>query len=126
MSPAKEALLWKHSADGDFDVIDAALRGGAKAWNAICFHAQQGAEKYLKAYLVMNSFEPPRTHDLAKLLELTIQFDPSLSALSADCLLLNPYAVTERYAFAEPSEMTAQEVITAGRRVRDAIARLLP
>jgi HEPN domain-containing protein len=125
MSPAEEAQLWKESGDADFDLIEAALRGGAKAWNAICFHAQHGAEKYLKAYLVLNSLEPPRTHDLAKLLDLAQRFDGTVLRLYDDCLLLNPYAVTERYAFAEPPETTARDAIAAGYRIRTAIGRLL-
>ncbi|MBI4848150.1 MAG: HEPN domain-containing protein [Nitrospirae bacterium] len=29
----------------------------------MCFHCQQCIEKYLKAFLIYNESEPPRTHD---------------------------------------------------------------
>ncbi len=37
---------------------------------AICFHAQQCAEKYVKALLVFRGADFPRTHDLEKLADL--------------------------------------------------------
>ena len=30
----------------------------------ICFHCQQSAEKYLKAYIFFHDIEPEKTHDL--------------------------------------------------------------
>ena len=70
MTPREEAELWIQNAEGDFQVIDGCLNAGVRPWNQLCFHAQQGAEKYLKALLVANSMVPPKTHNLAKLLEL--------------------------------------------------------
>ena len=70
MTPREEAELWIQNAEGDFQVIDGCLNAGVRPWNQLCFHAQQGAEKYLKALLVANSMAPPKTHNLAKLLEL--------------------------------------------------------
>jgi HEPN domain-containing protein len=42
----------------------------------ICFHAQQAAEKYLKAYLVFLEQEFPKTHALEDLVLLTSSKDP--------------------------------------------------
>ena len=41
----------------------------------VCFHCQQAAEKYLKAFLVYNDLEPPKTHDLIELARLCSNYD---------------------------------------------------
>ena len=125
MTPRDEARLWVQSADGDFEVIDGCLRAGVHPWNQLCFHAQQGAEKYLKALLVANSIAPLKTHNLAKLLELLLPVHGNVAALMPECVLLTPYAVAERYAPVHADEATARNVIDAGKRVRDEIRKLL-
>jgi HEPN domain-containing protein len=125
MTPRDEARLWTQNADGDFNMVDVAVRAGLSDWNQICFHAQQGAEKYLKALLIAGSSEPPRTHNLSLLLELAGANHGGLQVLAPDCALLTPFAVTERYATRVPDDTTARAVIAAGYRVRDAVRRLL-
>jgi HEPN domain-containing protein len=125
MTPREEAQLWMQSADSDFEVIDGCVRAGVHPWNQLCFHAQQGAEKYLKALLVANGIAPPKTHNLAKLVELLLPFQPSVAALMPECVLLTPYAVAERYVPIHPDEASAGKVIQAGERVRDEMRKLL-
>ncbi|MBI4027249.1 MAG: HEPN domain-containing protein [Verrucomicrobia bacterium] len=64
--PAVEA--WVRKAENDFKNIRDSLRGGDPAWDTVCYHAQQGSEKYLKACLIVQGIEPPRVHDLEELL----------------------------------------------------------
>ena len=65
--------------------------------NAVCFHCQQSAEKYLKAYLVREGIKFPRTHDLLELHKLCSSVDPGFE-LIADLLdHLNPYSIEYRY-----------------------------
>ena len=63
----------------------------------ICFHAQQAAEKALKALLLTGGTDFPLTHDLGQLLQLCshagIEIPPEI--LEADSL--TPYAVESRY-----------------------------
>lgn len=62
-----------------------------------CFHAQQCAEKALKALLVHQGIPFPRTHVLELLLDL-VQTDGTDSPVSVDDLLrLTQYAVETRY-----------------------------
>ncbi len=52
-------LGWVRKAGSDLVAMDASLKAGAL--DAACFHAQQAAEKYLKAYLThaeSNSLTP--------------------------------------------------------------------
>jgi HEPN domain-containing protein len=63
----------------------------------ICFHCQQAAEKYLKAFLVYNDQEPPKTHDLVELAKLCNNFQTDFSLLIPKCEFLLPFASRTRY-----------------------------
>ena len=66
------------------------------------FHAQQAAEKVLKAVLSAKSIAFRRTHDLAELMDLLADNQMALPP-NADTLdELNPYAAELRYGFVEP------------------------
>ncbi|HMF32636.1 MAG TPA: HEPN domain-containing protein [Candidatus Lokiarchaeia archaeon] len=58
-----------------------------------CYHAQQAAEKYLKAYLIWLGVEYPKTHALEKLIDIIGQEDPDIEDLKVECAKLTPYAV---------------------------------
>lgn len=61
------------------------------------FHAQQSAEKAIKAFLVWHQERFKKDHDLRYLGDLAIKKDPTLSDLIDEAVSLNPYAVTARY-----------------------------
>ncbi|MDR1288398.1 MAG: HEPN domain-containing protein [Treponema sp.] len=42
-----------------------------------CYHAQQCAEKSLKAYLILKEIDPPRIHDLLETMNLRVIYKPS-------------------------------------------------
>ena len=65
---------------------------------SICFHAQQAAEKNLKAYLAAAGLPTPRTHDLLVLLRAAAKRDPSFESLQAQAAVLAPFAVKIRYS----------------------------
>jgi len=56
-----------------------------------CYHAQQCAEKSLKAYLISKKMDPPRTHDLVELNNLCTIHNSGFSAMQQCCVVLNPY-----------------------------------
>lgn len=62
----------------------------------LCFHAQQAAEKALKAVLVAHSVPPPRTHSINRLLELLPPELPVPMSVRR-AVALTDYAVTVRY-----------------------------
>lgn len=60
---------WIFRAREDFAVIENLELSGIDYYTStICFHAQQCVEKYLKAFLVYNDVDFPRTHDVDYLL----------------------------------------------------------
>ncbi|MCX6550713.1 MAG: HEPN domain-containing protein, partial [Acidobacteria bacterium] len=75
---------WVARADEDLSVARHLLAEKLPYHGAIGFHAQQAAEKFLKAYLVAHQVEFPKTHDLGRLLDLIAPVDGALAtALSA-------------------------------------------
>jgi HEPN domain-containing protein len=91
--------------------------------DTVCFHAQQCAEKYLKALLLQAGSEPPRTHDLRLLLQ-RLPADMAVLFRMEDMVELNRYSIEARYpgeweeilrAEAERAVMKARGVGTAAR-----------
>jgi HEPN domain-containing protein len=69
------------------------------AFDTVCFHAQQAAEKYLKAYLLFHDCEIPRTHVLMRLIRDCIEIDDIFrELLKKEIDMLTDYAVDLRYA----------------------------
>ena len=64
-----EALRWLEFARRDLRIV-AALHADPTLFTAACVHAQQAAEKSLKAVLVLHDLPVPFTHDLAYLRRL--------------------------------------------------------
>lgn len=61
---------WLRLAKMDADCADILLKSGKDTKEAICFHCQQSAEKYLKALLALHNITPPKTHDLTFLVNM--------------------------------------------------------
>jgi HEPN domain-containing protein len=62
---------WVAKAEGDWTTAGRELRARRLPnYDAACFHAQQTAEKYLKAFLQEQTSDVPRPHNLVELLEL--------------------------------------------------------
>jgi len=116
---------WLRKASSDVVAMNATLR--AAAYDGACFHAQQAAEKYLKAYLTQREIAFPYTHNLAHLTELCASVDPVFQSLTALVAGLTPYAVRSRYDDSFwPSRQVAEEAISAALKVRDFILGRLP
>jgi HEPN domain-containing protein len=97
-------------------------------FDTVCFHAQQCAEKYLKAFLVQESITFPKTHDLRVLMQL---IPSSLSLLGldiAEILPLNRYTIEARYPGEwEPiTREEAERAVATAKKVREAIRAQLP
>ena len=87
-------------------------------YDASCFHAQQCAEKYLKAYLVSQEIEPPRTHNLVALLKLCVSRDGSFELVRPELELLNTYAVDVRYPGEFSTKEEARDAFKAAKQVQ--------
>jgi len=65
---------WILKAENDIFVLKITMESG-KALDTACFHAQQAAEKYLKAFLCFNGISFPKTHAIEELLSLCANID---------------------------------------------------
>jgi len=107
---------WVDKAEGDFHTASREARvRKAPNYDAVCFHCQQCAEKYLKAYLQEQGQRFSRVHDLIELLELCLPYDGTFE-LQRDLLKdLTKYAVEFRY----PGELaTKEEALTVVKAMR--------
>ncbi|MCK5241929.1 HEPN domain-containing protein [bacterium] len=107
----KKVRQWQEYADENLLLAQHALTLSSSCpYRLIAYHAQQCAEKYLKAYLVYHLTDFPHTHDIQNLLELcseNAEWPISLDTAK----ILTAYAVTTRYPGI--AEITKDEAINA-------------
>ncbi len=117
---------WLRKADADLLTATRLLEAGGP-FDAVCFHAQQAGEKYLKAVLAWTRQPIPRTHNLEDLLPLCVAVEPRWKRLAVDVTVLTPYAVELRYDFEFwPDAETAGEALNIATAVRDLLLGMLP
>jgi len=115
---------WVKKAEGDFGVMERELRRRkSPCFDAVCFHAQQCAEKYLKARLARAGVSFAKIHSLTALLDQVLQLEPLWEAHRADMAHLSAYAVAYRYPGESADRMEARDAAVRCRRFR-AAARL--
>jgi HEPN domain-containing protein len=78
-------------------------------YGQICFHFQQAAEKYLKAYIIAMGLEFRKIHDLLLLLKQCSSKDPSFNNFSEDCEYLSTFYIETRYPVHWPAQLTKKE-----------------
>ena len=66
-------------------------------FEAVCFHAQQCGEKYLKARLTLANIPFRKTHDLLYLHNLVVTIEPEWTFLHDSLFTLTAFAVAIRY-----------------------------
>lgn len=127
-SPESNFSAWLRKADHDLLNIENNLAATDIPWDTVCFHAQQVAEKVLKAFLVFHGRDLSKTHDLVALLAQCIEHDAGLADLESDCRTLTSYGVVARYPadLFEPTEADGRDLVEAARRIRARILALLP
>jgi HEPN domain-containing protein len=87
--------------------------------NQVAFHAQQAAEKAIKAVLAHRGVHFPRTHDLEALLEIVHLTGITWPFATAEVEALTPFAVETRYpgCVAQVTDPEARQAIEAAEQV---------
>jgi HEPN domain-containing protein len=126
--PEPGFLAWLKKAENDLLNIENNLAAPRVPWDTVCYHAQQAAEKLLKAFLVYHNLYPPHIHDLVALLGRCAQYDHTLGTLEGDCGRLTYYSVSVRYPdlLYDPDEEDTRALVEAVYRIQDAIIERLP
>ena len=106
---------WLTKANDDLKTARTMLTTDPPVTDVVCFHAQQCAEKSLKAFLVLADVHVEKTHYLPRLVELCSGVDPTFEQLKDAAAELTDYAVASRYpddwqdiAIEEASEATGK------------------
>jgi HEPN domain-containing protein len=118
---AREVRAWVEKAESDLKAVDLLIPAGDAPFDVICFHAQQAAEKYLKATLTCLGVPFPKTHDLAVLVGLFPR-ESALPGELADLSELTDAAISVRYPgfFEEYDRETAEALVTQALHVKSA------
>lgn len=116
---------WLELAEEDFRVAEFTFKMESSIpYRVIAFHAQQAAEKYLKALLVLNNVDFPYTHDLFKLIEL-IPESLNLKNELKSVIKLTEYAVNRRYPdfYENLTLKEAKEAVSLASFTKDKLKR---
>ena len=116
---------WVARAENDWKTIGAVLSLEDPPFDVAAFHAQQAAEKYLKAFLLDRGWKLRKTHDLIDLLSDCVKYDEALQCLSPQCQELNPYVLSGRYPVAAVTESGCKSAVTGAEFIRSEIRKRL-
>lgn len=117
---------WVAKAEADYRGAVALNRQRAEPIpDLVCYHCQQSAEKYLKAFLITQGMESPRIHDLVQLLNVCVLYDGTLAKYMSLVQVLNPYSVLIRYPGLSATVAEAKDAVQAVRRLRLVLRRRL-
>ena len=92
-----EAKEWIERAELDLRLAERALQIPPVLAGGAAYHAQQAAEKALKAFLAAHDQPFPLTHNLNVLLPLCVALDAGFRQFSTAASSLTPYATQFRY-----------------------------
>ncbi|HEV7163536.1 MAG TPA: HEPN domain-containing protein [Solirubrobacteraceae bacterium] len=121
MSPPEleEALLLLRKAREDADAVEKLAFDQEIADSVVGFHAQQAAEKAMKAVLASCGDEFPWTHDLRYLMDRLERLAVPLPDALGEVRTLAPWAVEFRYGETIDDQLDREQAL---RLARDIIA----
>ena len=113
---------WIAKAEGDYNTARREISApSAPNYDAVCFHAQQCVEKYLKARLVEAGVEFTKTHDLSAILNLCLPWEPHWESLRKELDSLTDRAVEIRYPGVCADSQDATEALKITEKIRQTI-----
>lgn len=95
-------------------------RRDAPNYDAVAFHAQQCAEKYLKARLIEAAIPFPKTHNLGAILTLLAPVEPAWEHLRPELAELTALGIEARY----PGRITDADDARDALRIAAEVRRL--
>jgi len=125
MLEADDPRAWIVRAEEDIMMARSAIRRKQPLPYSACFHAQQCAEKYLKALLVSKKVIFPKTHDLLLLQALCEQAGIFIGVDLKQLNTLSDYAVRVRYPGEDPTPDEASEALEIAKVVHKFSRKLL-
>jgi len=122
-----EVAVWLEKVRRDLAIADFAAKSENEFWDQACFHAQQAAEKALKALCVASGCTPSRSHDLVFLLHVLGDIESFPGSLREAARLLSQHAVHPRYpSFLAPeTEDEARTAVLHAQRIVEFVEETL-
>ncbi len=93
----KQHEAWLFKSENDLKSANKLMEGETAIPDTAIYHAQQCAEKALKAYLSFKLQPVQRSHDVEFLVELCSGIDASFQQLLEHARILTPYSAAFRY-----------------------------
>jgi len=121
----KRTREWVRKVETDYRLAVTIHRGAEPFHDAVCFHCEQSAAKYLKGLAEEIGRQRPTTHDLARLRALLTAHDAVLRPLKRGLAFLTRFAVETRYPGEDASKREAEAALRWADRVRTAARALL-
>jgi HEPN domain-containing protein len=119
---------WIKKAEDDFQFAKINLEEEKEFFDQICFHFQQAAEKYLKAYIVAYDLSFRKIHELPSLLDICKTRDSSFQQLDQECKDLTEFYIEPRYPTLWEGKITkemAWEALKKAKKLRDFVRKKL-
>lgn len=117
---------WVAKAEADFLTAGRELRARKSPnYDAVCFHAQQCAEKYLKAVLQENEKHIPKIHNLIELMLLCEVIDSNFEMMRPDLVTMERFSVRTRYPGESAEKGDARSAYAAAGTARKFIRQKL-
>jgi HEPN domain-containing protein len=125
----QDVRAWLSKAELDLKAAAHEISAPAEAlWGDVMFHAQQAAEKALKAFLAWHDVPFRKTHNLEEIGQQCVALDATLQAVADQAAPLTEYAWKFRYPGEadEPGRAGAEEALAAAWNIYGAILTRLP
>ncbi len=120
MNPKTQERIDK--AEGDWATMMREFRARKSPnYDAVCFHAQQCAEKYFKARLFDAGISFLKTHDLEQLLNDLSPIEPSWILLRNEAIILTSFAVEFRYPGMIAAKSDSKKAVRHCRLIRKTV-----
>jgi len=128
MEPLERAKLLLAKARDDETVLEEIISNEKIRDEIIGFHAQQAAEKLLKALLMAKNIPYRRTHDLRELIDLIRDNDIEFPESLMEIRTLSPFAVEFRYDYIpleEEEEFNRKKALEMVQKLRKWVGNML-
>ncbi len=121
--------MWLDKANSDLKNAEIILAAQTKSppLDTVCFHCQQAAEKFIKAFLIFHGKQFPFSHNLADLVAICMQVNLAFAAIQRKAETLTPFAVEIRYPddFYMPSRQETEEAFAIATEIKAFISAKL-
>jgi HEPN domain-containing protein len=116
---------WVRKAEADWAFVLKLKDVRPPFHDAICFHCQQAAEKYLKGLLQERGKSPRRTNDLGQLIADLLPTDPTVAVYRRRLIAITKYADDYSYSTDRVDARKALAALRAAEPVPTEIRKIL-